>query len=154
MPRQDLLWLFRSDRLDTVVMRGAARCDGEFDWTHESPLRLQRLNRWLIRHIRLHPDKLEPLLGPLWMTFRGLAHARLRRGCRTLSQGRVVVTERLHGHIMCVLLGIPHVVFDTWHGKVKALYETWTTPCAFAQWGEDASDALEKARRMLRELPQ
>ena len=38
------------------------------------------------------------------------ARARVVRGCRLLSSGRVVITDRLHAHILCLRLGIPHAV--------------------------------------------
>jgi pyruvyl transferase EpsO len=37
-----------------------------------------------------------------------------------------VVTDRLHAHILCCLLDIPHFVFDSLGGKVSAFHATWT----------------------------
>jgi len=55
-----------------------------------------------------------------------LAQHRLRRGNRVLSAGKVVVSDRLHVHILCLLLGIPHALADSIDGKVFALHEAWT----------------------------
>jgi len=55
-----------------------------------------------------------------------LAGHRLRRGNRVLSAGKVVVTDRLHVHILCLLLGIPHALADSIDGKVFALRDAWT----------------------------
>jgi pyruvyl transferase EpsO len=52
---------------------------------------------------------------------------RLERGLRLLSKGRTVTTDRLHGHILCTLLGIPHVVIDNSYGKLSAFMDTWRT---------------------------
>jgi len=53
------------------------------------------------------------------------AVARVDRGLRLLAQGRVVVTDRLHGHILAGLLRIPHVVLDNDYGKIAAYLDAW-----------------------------
>ncbi len=55
---------------------------------------------------------------------------RVDRGLRLLAQGRVVVTDRLHGHILADLLGIPHVVLDNDYGKIAAYLDAWAVPDA------------------------
>ena len=59
-----------------------------------------------------------------------------------LSKGRAVITDRLHAHILCVLLGIPHVVLDNSYGKVRSFYDTWTSDCDLAYWSDSAAEAL------------
>jgi len=67
------------------------------------------------------------VLGPVWEAgFDRAARHRLDLGTRLLSRGEVVVTDRLHGHILSLLLGIPHVVVDTRRGKVGAFIEAFT----------------------------
>ncbi len=56
------------------------------------------------------------------------AVARVDRGLRLLARGRVVVTDRLHGHILAALLGIPHVVLDNDYGKIAAYLDAWPVP--------------------------
>jgi pyruvyl transferase EpsO len=53
------------------------------------------------------------------------ATLRLRRGIRLLTQGRRVVTDRLHAHILCVLLDMPHAIIDNSYGKLSSFVETW-----------------------------
>ncbi|MFF2627063.1 polysaccharide pyruvyl transferase family protein [Kitasatospora griseola] len=55
------------------------------------------------------------------------AHARLqlRRGCRLLGSAGAVVTDRLHAHLLCLLLGIPHTVLDDRNGKISSYRNTW-----------------------------
>ena len=43
-----------------------------------------------------------------------------------LQRGRVVITDRLHGHILSTLLGIPHVVLDPVNNKTTAYMKSWT----------------------------
>lgn len=57
--------------------------------------------------------------------FTSQARARVDRGLRLLSRGRVIVTDRLHGHILADLLGIPHVVLDNDYGKIAAYLAAW-----------------------------
>jgi pyruvyl transferase EpsO len=54
------------------------------------------------------------------------ARERVRRGIRLLSRGSVVLTDRLHGHILCLLAGIPHVVVPDRFGKIESFVSTWT----------------------------
>ncbi|MGH7580130.1 MAG: polysaccharide pyruvyl transferase family protein [Gemmatimonadales bacterium] len=53
------------------------------------------------------------------------ARTRVRRGCRLLSSGRVVITDRLHAHILGLLLGIPHAVLDNTYGKLGRFLDAW-----------------------------
>ena len=69
----------------------------------------------------------------------------MERGLRALSRGRVAVSDRLHGHILCELLGIPHVMYPDRYGKVRAFHETWTAGSELARWADDPSEALAAA---------
>jgi len=55
-----------------------------------------------------------------------LATARVARGLRLLSRGQTIATDRLHGHILALLLDIPHIVFDNDYGKIGRYVATWT----------------------------
>jgi exopolysaccharide biosynthesis predicted pyruvyltransferase EpsI len=78
--------------------------------------------------------------------FDRVARQRVTAGCRLLASSRVVVTDRLHGHILAVLLGLPHVVLDNSYGKVKGFYETWTASWERAVWADSVEEALSLAR--------
>ena len=43
-----------------------------------------------------------------------------------LSTGGLVVTDRLHAHILSLLLDIPHVLLDNSYGKVAGFADQWT----------------------------
>jgi pyruvyl transferase EpsO len=43
-----------------------------------------------------------------------------------LSAGRVVVTDRLHAHLLSLLLAIPHAVLDNTYGKLGRFLDAWT----------------------------
>jgi pyruvyl transferase EpsO len=57
----------------------------------------------------------------------------------------VVITNRLHGHILCGLLGIKHFLSDNSYGKLRACFETWTHGLSTAIWCESQEEALQRA---------
>jgi exopolysaccharide biosynthesis predicted pyruvyltransferase EpsI len=61
---------------------------------------------------------------------RMLAEWRVRRGLAMLAQGETVVTDRLHAHILSLLLDIPHVLLDNSYGKVAGFADQWTADYA------------------------
>ena len=126
-PRREILWLSRTDAesrgdpllpIDTEVERT--------DWLEEAELHLA------------NQSTLE--------AYDSIARIRLNRGTRILSRGKIVITDRLHGHILSLLLGIPHILLDNNYGKVKSFYETWTKDFATARWANSSEEALQLAR--------
>jgi len=71
-------------------------------------------------------DDEEPMTGD----HEARATARLHRGLRLLSRGETIVTDRLHGHILALLLGIPHAVRDNSYGKIADYVAAWTADSA------------------------
>ncbi|HWH17573.1 MAG TPA: hypothetical protein VNT77_04435, partial [Allosphingosinicella sp.] len=47
-------------------------------------------------------------------------------GIRLLSQGELGIYDRLHAHILGVLLDLPHVALDNSNGKISSFYSEWT----------------------------
>lgn len=52
-------------------------------------------------------------------------------GIDILSRADLVVSDRLHTHILCVLLGIPQVALDNSYQKIKRYSDEWTLDAAF-----------------------
>ena len=73
-------------------------------------------------------------------------------GMLFLQRGRVVITDRLHGHILCVLLNIPHVVFDPKNNKITSYMQSWTRGIENILVAYSPEDALKKAIELLRKL--
>lgn len=80
--------------------------------------------------------------------FEAVAQMRLRKGSEILSRGEVVVCDRLHAHILCVLLNIPHVALDNSTGKVGEFYRAWTHGSAVANYAPDVATAREMLKRI------
>jgi pyruvyl transferase EpsO len=82
------------------------------------------------------------------------AWSRVRRGIAQLSQGRVVITDRLHGHILSTLLAIPHVALDNSYRKIGNFIDAWTgrldilrTAASLDEAATAAAGLLGEARR-------
>ena len=104
--------------------------------------------RELTRRIEEDPAAASELSDKLATTYDVLAAQRLERGCRILLRGGVIVTDRLHGHILSLLLGLPNVIMDNNYGKIRSVYETWTRGCPLVSWAESPSEALAIARQL------
>jgi exopolysaccharide biosynthesis predicted pyruvyltransferase EpsI len=155
-PTVDVLWLVRSRgpevRGDPLPPAG----DGveRVDWPSEGGRRrpalvaLRAWDRLLTRPVAPLRRRVPGMWRILGAGFDPLARQRIGRGCRILSRGKVVVTDRLHAHLLATLMGIPNVVLDNAHGKVRAVYEAWTAPSPHAHWAETWEDGLDLAREL------
>ena len=72
-----------------------------------------------------------------------------QQGLTFLQRGRVVVTDRLHGHILATLLDIPHVILDTKYNKLKNLHETTTKHVKNVETADNPEQALNLAITLL-----
>jgi pyruvyl transferase EpsO len=50
----------------------------------------------------------------------------MHAGIYQLNQHRLVITNRLHGHILCSLLNIPHILLPGAYYKNEMFYNSWT----------------------------
>jgi pyruvyl transferase EpsO len=108
-----------------------------------------RAARWLGR-VRPGGDAAEGARqAVLSSLFGSLARQRVAFGFAVVGSGRALVTDRLHGHILALLLGVPHVILETGHGKVRGFYETFTRGIARAVLCEDAGAVEDEVRRLL-----
>jgi pyruvyl transferase EpsO len=82
-------------------------------------------------------------------SFDHLARLRLARGVRILSRGRVVITDRLHGHILGLLMGIPHVILDNNYGKLRAYHSRFTVGADNVLQAASQNEALALAAQLL-----
>ena len=158
----DVLWLMRQDKeaaanADGIpAIRGTTRVVA--DWPEdpyrrpEGPrirrsidYRLRRLDRRVSQDPRT--GHLSRLNRPGSLDRR--AARRLAGGLEFLSRGRVVVTDRLHGHILCLLLGKPHVVLDNSYGKLTGFMAAWGTASESVRVVEDRERAATAAAELL-----
>jgi exopolysaccharide biosynthesis predicted pyruvyltransferase EpsI len=144
-PSKKVVWLLRSDKESKGFAEQAKALGLEpCDWLSETA-RFEKVNR-VVTGLWKPGQKIWQLLdfciGPVYDT---TAQARLERGLRILSDGEMVVSDRLHVHILCLLMRIPHVLLDNSYGKVKNFVDTWTKDSPLVH----LADSLDTARELI-----
>ncbi len=152
-PKCPIVWLSRGDKeASESPIPDGSDVDVEWtDWLEETAL-VHRASQVFVDRVTRRAWPQRRLQTFVLRAYDLLARQRLIRGCRILSRGRVVMTDRLHGHILSLLLDLPHVVLDNRYGKVRAFYETWTMGCERTHWADSPVEGLEKARSISRGL--
>lgn len=84
----------------------------------------------LIHRIEMHTEKIRKQIDPhniqLIQLWNLLSTLRLKRGIALLKDAKIVIADRLHVHILSILLNKPHVIIDNNYGKLKYFHQTWT----------------------------
>lgn len=70
-------------------------------------------------------------------------------GLLFLQRGRVLITDRLHGHILAILSNIPTVIIDNKIKKLSMFRNTWTHGLERVLEATDDEDAVNKAMFLL-----
>lgn len=146
-----ILWMRRRDK--EAADHGRAKPpEGTrlIEWIDDWNTTLIRFYLLLARQLRYRPAlraAFQPLLSSLYTP---VARQRVERGVRIIGGGHYVITDRLHGHILAMLMGIPHGVLDNAYGKVRRFHECWTESSRLAQWSETEEQALVRARAHVR----
>lgn len=105
---------------------------------------------YLITRIEMHYlvrkffDFIDPNNRFLLVMWNLLARARLARGVALLSRGNVILTDRLHAHILSILMNKLHVVVDNSYGKLGDFYHAWTSQYPSVLFVKDLT-TLQKA---------
>lgn len=150
-PDVDLMGLVRRDAESTGDLQALAeqRAGLVTDWALSGSdwLRWSLVKAPGIAYKRV-PSQARRLLQPsMRWSYDAMADFNLRRALDVLSRGHVVITDRLHAHVMCVLLGIPHVVLDNNYGKVSSIYADYTgrfSTARLVRSPEEATRALDE----------
>jgi exopolysaccharide biosynthesis predicted pyruvyltransferase EpsI len=151
-PTQDLLFLLRNDRERTEGQRKSLPPDLESstvqDWLDEDPYLYRTFRRRTVLGSLLRLGHGLPNKVTLrQILYRGLAETRLKRGLTLLSSSRYIISDRLHTHILSLLLGIPHVALDNSYGKVSRYISTWTSDCDIVRTAATIEAGIEIWRR-------
>ena len=146
----DILCLMRTDQ-EALNMAMPPGYKGKMvDWLEDGKSPVHLLNRAITWLLGEFPRRLKTLGAILQQLYDHLAHSRLMRGIHELGQSRVVITDRLHGHILSLLLGIPHILLNNNYGKVRNFFETWTSDCNIVYWADSTEEAYELAKRLVK----
>lgn len=147
-PHLDVLWLKRRDLEDRWMGAVPSGDAAVVDWTSEPRSAGVVLSRTLSRLYGSHPALARLTGRVLEASYRRIARERLSRGVTLLQSARVVVTDRLHGHILALLLGIPHVILDNSYGKVHHFAREWTSESPLVHFASTPAQAASLARSL------
>jgi exopolysaccharide biosynthesis predicted pyruvyltransferase EpsI/glycosyltransferase involved in cell wall biosynthesis len=158
----DIVWIARGDKESRGFepppgARGVERCDwmplpADSDPGLAGPRlspsmdALLARNKAMTRAATRGEEFDDKLLSRVWAK---LSRERLALACSVLRRGRVVVSDRLHVHVLALRMGVPTVVGDNSYGKVRGLYETYTSRAPTARWARTPDDALATAQQWL-----
>jgi exopolysaccharide biosynthesis predicted pyruvyltransferase EpsI len=100
-----------------------------------------------------HPDygQLFKGLDSAYMNYQALSF--VISGIHQIQRHRMVVTSRLHGHISCVLLGVPNIFLPNSYYKNKAFYDTWTASIPFSRFAENPMELKSSMDELLSSSP-
>ncbi|MFA7349576.1 MAG: polysaccharide pyruvyl transferase family protein [Methylotenera sp.] len=112
----------------------------------------------ILNRIQRHTAKFRMVIDPrnmvLLKLWRALAKTRMARGKSLLGRGRVVISDRLHVHILSILLNKPHVLIDNNYGKLGSLHQAWTKPYEGVKFVSNLEEALAVANQFDERLRQ
>jgi exopolysaccharide biosynthesis predicted pyruvyltransferase EpsI len=80
------------------------------------------------------------------LDFDSRARIYFSRALYMLSLGRAVVTDRLHAHLFCLMLGLPHILLNDETGKNWNFYESWSRESGLCRLAGNATEAWTLAR--------
>ncbi len=72
----------------------------------------------------------------------------LHRSIYQLNRFPFVITNRLHGHILCTLLEIPHIFLPNSYGKNQNWHTTWTQSIPFCRYVDDSSVIIPAIKQL------
>jgi pyruvyl transferase EpsO len=142
-PTETILRLYRTDHESS---RGSSTTThATVDWVDDidSPLRT------LARRLAERGGRSGITRRLLSSFYAPLARRRLQRGVDLLRSARVVATDRLHGHILSLVLGVPHVVLGDRNGKVRGFVDAWTASATTMRWATSPADVDRLARELV-----
>lgn len=102
------------------------------------------LSRSWIHRFAFLPQRVQLRIGDF------LSRWRLMKGISVFAGAGSVITDRLHGHVLCTLMGIPNVLLPDAHGKNRGLYETWTRHLPGCGFAETPTQALAELDGLIR----
>lgn len=74
------------------------------------------------------------------------AWAKAVQGFEMLGAADLVITDRLHGHIMSTIIGTPHILMDSKLKKNLNFHDTWTKDCGCTRVADNIDEARNFAR--------
>jgi pyruvyl transferase EpsO len=73
----------------------------------------------------------------------------MHSGIYQLQQHKLVITNRLHVHILCLILGIPHIVLPGSYYKIESFYHTWTKSISLGKFVDNPAQVKTAVQEIL-----
>ncbi|WP_326533348.1 polysaccharide pyruvyl transferase family protein [Pseudorhodoferax sp.] len=146
-PTLALLAMLREDKEKASNSEGAALLDCPVeDWISEPrlPISLAKAMGQLSALPTLDRTKMR------LSRYNAAANQRLGRGTRQIGRAQAIVTDRLHVHIISLLLGRPHAVLDNSYGKITRFMEAFPGGMDLTYRASSLADAMDWARAQTR----
>ncbi len=129
-PVVDHFILSRTDKEKSAITIATAVGDKHLGNTELADWLEPHWQERILHRLEIHTAELRAKFDPynklLLIVWNQLSKARLQRGVMLLSRGHVVISDRLHVHILCILINKPHLLIDNVYGKISNFYHTWT----------------------------
>ena len=98
---------------------------------------------------------------PYIAKFNGMYNSAIHRkswsfihsGIYQFYQHRLIITNRLHGHILCIILGIPHIFLPNSYYKNEGFYESWTKLIPFCRFVKEPGQIKSTAKELMELFP-
>ncbi|MBD2690628.1 polysaccharide pyruvyl transferase family protein [Anabaena catenula] len=175
-PKQSILFLCRTDKelnqgfsvdnvkIPNLVVQDWASCKWVLGVRHRGIKRfvtqmvrevwqrgLMTPVEWIYRqkwqYIYSNTDKFNQMYNP---SMHKLLWSFMYSGIYQFQQHQLVITNRLHGHILCILLGIPHVFLPNAYYKNESFYEAWTKDIPFCRFVKDTTQIESAVQELLK----
>jgi exopolysaccharide biosynthesis predicted pyruvyltransferase EpsI len=146
-PEHDIIWLARDDQegLGTSVPGNVH----VFDWpelgTGSATVLAARTS---MKFRRQFPALYKPANAMVGASYRGITRHVMETGRRLMDKGKVLVTDRLHPHVLAVLRGQPCVLLPDRFGKNRAVWEYSSRSYSTIHWADTPEEALAHAREL------
>ncbi len=152
-PSKDIVWIKRTDSESALklVSEDLPANVGQHDWPQDRHTLRWRRMKWRSRRARAAERMTPRAIAALGRSFDEVAEQRIRTAGRLLDEGRVAITDRLHGHVLCLLRRQPHVVLDNSYGKIETFREAWTRGAPGMRVATNPAEALDAAHALLLE---
>jgi len=145
----DIIWLARDDKEATGVR--APSDVHVFDWVD-----VRRADHFVADRVYSRLRRTAPVLSPIANALIGgcyteMSRYLLHRSNRKLDTGKVLVTDRMHPHVLAALRSQPCVLLPDRYGKNRAVFEYSSRNYSSVHWADTPQEALEVARQLVRD---
>ncbi|MFO0204521.1 MAG: hypothetical protein ACK528_15490, partial [Alphaproteobacteria bacterium] len=150
-PTHDIIWLARDDKESSGQQ--VPKDVHVFDWPRRDLKGLQLLfSSRIFSRLRTAAPLLGSTLNPrISACYERVSRYVLESGNRQLDAGKVLITDRLHPHILAALRSQPSVLLPDRYGKNRAVYDYSSRSYSTVHWADTPEQALELARAVAKE---